>query len=104
MRLRDVAAMVRSKNAGPFLLTIDVFFDDDGSCRRITDSGAISATAIAALYGVPLEDVRIIHVPQAKAVKITIPRPLPAGDVGDNDVAGGQQFTPLLELEVGDVA
>jgi Domain of unknown function (DUF4387) len=100
MRLRDAATMIRSKNAGPFLLTIDVFFDDNDWCHRVLDSGTISAMSVATLYGVPMENVRIIHVPQASAVKITIPRPLPAGDVGDNDVAGGQQFTPLLELEI----
>jgi hypothetical protein len=33
-------------------------------------------------------------------VKITLPRPLSAGDVGDNDVAGGQQFARILDIEI----
>jgi hypothetical protein len=99
-RLRDAAAFIRSKNAGPFMLTIDVFFDDDEQCARVLSSGTISPEAIARLYPVAAGDVRIIHVAQAKAIKITLPRPFAAGETGDRDVAGGQQFAPLLDLVV----
>lgn len=100
VRLRDVAAFIRSKNAGPFVLTIDIFFDDDEQCRRVVDSGTLGPPAIAGLYGVPAAEIRVLHVAQARALKISLPRPLPAGDVGERDVAGGQQFAPLLDLMV----
>lgn len=99
-RLRDVATFIRSKNAGPFVITIDVFFADDEQARRVLDAGVLGAEVVAGLYGVPATEVVVLHMPPAAAVKISLPRPLPAGDVGDRDVAGGQQFVPLLDLEV----
>jgi hypothetical protein len=36
----------------------------------------------------------------ASAIKITIPRPATSGDIDDTDVFGGQQYGPLVDLEV----
>lgn len=99
-RLREIATFIRSKNAGPFILTIDIFFDNGERCLHVLNSEVLSARVIATLYDVAPQDVRIMHVEQAHAVKISFPRPLPAGDIGERDVAGGQQFAPLLDLVV----
>jgi hypothetical protein len=99
-RLRDIAVFVRSKNAGPFVLTIDIFFGSQADCRRVLESEILSERNIASIYRIDASSVRLIHVAQSNALKISIPRPLAAGDVGDRDVAGGQQFAPLLDLTV----
>jgi hypothetical protein len=99
-RVRDLAVFVRSKNAGPFMLTIDIFFGSTADCRRVIESRILSASAVATVYRIEASTVQIIHVAQSNALKISIPRPLAAGDVGDRDVAGGQQFAPLLDLRV----
>jgi hypothetical protein len=99
-RLRDLAVFIRSKNAGPFMLTIDIFFGSTADCRRVIESTVLSAANVAAIYRIDPSTVQIIHVAQSNALKISIPRPLAAGDVGDRDVAGGQQFAPLLDLTV----
>jgi Domain of unknown function (DUF4387) len=99
-RLRDMAVLIRSKNAGPFVLTIDMFFKTDADCRRVLDAGVLTPALVAALYKIAAGSVRIIHVPQSNAIKVSIPRPRAAGDVGDCDVAGGQQFVPLLDIDV----
>lgn len=101
-RLRDVATFIRSKNAGPFVLTIDVFFADAELARHVLDAGVLDEGTVARLYGVEESEVVVLAMPRAAAVKISLPRPLPAGDVGDRDVAGGQQFVPLLDLAVPD--
>ena len=36
--LGDLAKLVRSKNAGPFWLTIDIMFDDAEAYRRARDA------------------------------------------------------------------
>jgi len=46
------------------------------------------------------ELVSIINYDAANAIKITIPRPIISGDIMDTDVFGGQQYGPLVELEV----
>lgn len=99
-RLRDIAVFVRSKNAGPFVLTIDIFFDSAETCRAVIEGGSLAADRVAQIYRVPVEGIRVIHVLQANAIKLSIPRPLVAGDIGDRDVAGGQQFAPILDLMI----
>ena len=44
--------------------------------------------------------VSVIHYDAAIAIKITIPRPVISGDIDDTDVFGGQQYGPLVDLEV----
>lgn len=97
-RLRDVAACVRGKNAGPFIVTIDVFFPDVETYDRVVAAAVLTPDIIAPLYGVNAHVVHVIRVPQALAIKVSLPRPRPAGDVGERDVAGGQQFARVLDI------
>jgi Domain of unknown function (DUF4387) len=96
--LRSLARVVRSKNAGPLCLTLDLFFLDEPSYARAAGSPALSVSAVAALYGLPAEQVRRFDLPHLCAIKLTLPRRLCAGDPGDGDVYGAQQHGPLLEL------
>ncbi len=94
--LETVARVLRSKNAGPLSLTIDILFDDRPRYELAAQSPALSAAAVAARYGVATEEVTVITVPQALAIKIVLPRPVVAGSPGDRDVYGAQQHRPLL--------
>jgi hypothetical protein len=38
MKLKDLATVIRSKNASPFVLTIDIFFDDDEKYNLVKKS------------------------------------------------------------------
>jgi hypothetical protein len=99
-RLHELAKLIRSKNAGPFQLTIDLMFEDRQTYDRVVASGVVDAARIAALYRTPLEDVRIIPYDAAYSIKVTIPRPVVSGDLGDGDMMGGQQYGPLVDLEI----
>jgi hypothetical protein len=99
-RLYELAKLIRSKNAGPFQLTIDVMFEDRATYDRVLDSGVISAERFSELYRTPVEDVQIINYDAANAIKVTIPRPVTSGDPGDGDMMGGQLYGPLVDLEV----
>jgi hypothetical protein len=98
--LRDVARVIRSKNAKPFILTIDVLCDDLTAYARIVDGKVLTPDRIADLYGVPVADVRVIPYPAALAIKVTFPRAVPAGSRLDSDLLGAQQAVPLLTIEV----
>ena len=101
-KLKDIAQLVRSKNAGPFLLTFDFMFDKFEDYRRVRDSGAINRDLFVNLYGVAPDDVEIYNVDAAQAIKATIPRPYVQGDLEDGDSHGGQQFGPLVDIEIPD--
>jgi hypothetical protein len=100
MVLADIAILIRSKNAGPFTLTFDIMFADLASYQRVKSSGAVNPAALAALYGCPVENVRLFECDNALAFKFSIPRPLSQGELGDGDTHGGQQFVPLMNLEI----
>jgi len=56
-RIRDIAAVCKSKNAGPFELTIDVVFDEPALFERVKRTGVLGPALFARLYGVRTEDV-----------------------------------------------
>ena len=57
VRLVDVASVIRSKNAGPCELTLDIIFEDRAWYERVKAAGAIDRALIARLYRVPEADV-----------------------------------------------
>lgn len=97
----DIAAFVTSKNAGPFLLTLDVVFPDASSYARFKRLRPLTPPVVAGLYGLPASDVlKIVEFDPAFAVKVTLRRPRSAGAVGETDVYGAQQHVPLMEHEI----
>ncbi len=100
--IADLAVLVRSKNAGPFWLTIDVMFDDPQAYRRVRDSKAINRAGIARMYGRDPADIIVVNHDAALAIKVSFPRPQSSGSKYDSDVYGGQQYAPLLSLPVPD--
>jgi hypothetical protein len=96
-RLAEVCRYVRSKNAGPFWITVDLFFDGPESYGRHRDDPAIGAEAIAALYGVPAALVKRFAVDDLRVVKISFPRATPQGGGTERDMHGGQFYVRLLD-------
>jgi hypothetical protein len=99
-RLADITKLIRSKNAGPFLITFDILFADEVTFRHVVDSGIISPELFARLYQTPVEDVEFSIYPPGFAIKATIPRRIYSGDVGDSDIYGGQMYAPLVGVEI----
>ena len=100
MQLQDLAQVVRSKNAGPRRITLDVIFRSDADYQRATQSEALTAKRIAPLYGVAVDAVTVINYRLGRAIKIVVARQIMSGDPGDRDVYGAQQHAPLLRLEI----
>jgi hypothetical protein len=104
MKLYELAALIRSKNAGPFELTFDVMFDNEEAYQHVVNNNIISRAWIAQVYGVPEEDVQLFYYGPARAIKATIPRSVPSGHPFDTDVYGGQQYAPFVDLEIPPLA
>ena len=99
--LSELADIIRSKNAGPFRITLDVLFGDEARYRLVRDSGALTRETVAEAYGIdPGEITSIFSVDMANAIKITLRRPRAQCAFGESDVYGCQQHVPLLDIAV----
>ncbi len=97
--LDAIATQVRSKNAGPFWMTLDVFFTTDDDYRWVLESGVISPTAIGELYHMDPARVRIVELASLHVIKVSFPRSVVAGSFDDRDLPG-QQHVLLAALTV----
>ena len=99
-KLGEICRHVRSKNAGPFWVTVDLFFDGEETFRRYRDTPALSPQTFANLFGTNPDLVRRIPVDNLHVIKISYPRPHPQGWMQERDMHSGQQFARLLDLEI----
>jgi len=99
--LYELAKVLRSKNAGPFELTLDVIFDRKEDYFLVKNSGIISKDLICQLYNISQQDIfHIVFYDPALAFKITIKRHVDSGSIGDTDVYGAQQHAPLMRVAI----
>lgn len=98
MKIRDAARVIRSKNAGPTQVSLDLLFDDPKLYERALKAPSLRPDVLAQRFGVP--EAEVIPYPAAIAIKIVLPRRIIAGTPGDTDVYGAQQHRPLLDIEI----
>lgn len=96
--LRDLARVIRSKNAGVNELTFDLIFDHEEAYAAAKRSPALDAGPVGALL--ERELVGVFCDDTSRAIKITCDRGGVAGSAGDRDVYGAQQHRRLLDLVV----
>jgi hypothetical protein len=96
----DVCRLVRSKNAGPFWVTVDLFFDGPDSFRRYAESQALGPPTFARLFGADPALVKRFPVERLHMVKISYPRSSPQGGMVERDLHCGQQYVRLLDVEL----
>ena len=100
MRLQSLAKVIRSKNAGPCLLTLDLMLADAAAFDYVTHRIGTLRRMVAERYCRSENEVAVLPFAPALAIKITLPRDVIAGDVGDRDIYGAQQHAPLLDIEL----
>jgi hypothetical protein len=98
VKLGDLALEVRSKNAGPFWLTLEAFMPDEQT-YRIADA-LITPELISELYQIGPEPLQIFRIPELHVVKVSFPRLVVQGSLHDRDMHGGQHHVPLADLVV----
>jgi len=100
-KLSEVSQTVRSKNAGPFWITIDIFFGSHASWLRYSNCVALSKAAIGELFDVDPAQVKRFSLEPLHVLKFSYPRAVPQGGLNERDMHGGQQYARLLNLELG---
>ena len=103
LTIGDLAKIITSKNAGPHLLTIDVFFDDVNDYMTVKRSGAVNRDAVANHYQMKPEQVRVISFSDAAlGFKVTMDQRISADDYRSRDILGAQQHMPLAMLSLAE--
>jgi hypothetical protein len=98
VKLGDLALEVRSKNAGPFWMTLEAFMPDERT-YRIADA-LITPELISELYQIGSDSLKIFRIPELNVVKVSFPRPVVQGSLHDRDIHAGQHHVPLANLAV----
>jgi hypothetical protein len=97
--ITTAAKVIRSKNSGPYELTLDILFKDREHFELFRRRNIVTKKKIAALYKRPVGDIlKLVYFEPSNALKITMRRPIPSGDAGETDIYGAQQHAPLLSL------
>lgn len=99
-KVREYARYVRSKNAGPFWVTAEIFFADDKNYNLVKQSKNINAATIAKLYNTKEELVKTYFCDSIQVIKFSWPRPQSSGFKHEHDMHFGQQYVFLSEAEV----
>ena len=97
-KLGDVAQKVRSKNAGPFWVTIDIFCGTEAAFRSV--ERGLSTEALAKVLGQPSQVLKRFAMPDLNVVKISLPRPQVQGSRRERDMHGAQWAVLLAEMEL----
>ncbi|MEZ5797904.1 MAG: DUF4387 family protein [Paracoccaceae bacterium] len=98
MRVGEIAAKVRSKNAGPFWVTVDVFCGSRAAYDRLVP--ALSTAAVAQLYRQPEQLLKRFDIADLNVIKVSFPRPVVQGSRDDRDMHGAQWAHLLAEMEI----
>jgi len=96
--LRDIAQKIRSKNAGPFWLTIDIFCGSPEAYNRVTKG--LSTARVASTIGVNEADIKRFEIESLHVVKLSAPRPQIQGSIEDRDMHGASWGALLAEVSI----
>lgn len=98
MRLGEKVLKVRSKNAGPFWITIDIFCGTPQAYAEV--SAKLETRRVADLTGTPLQLVKRFDIEDLMVIKLSIPRPVVQGNRDDRDMHGAALAVLIEEMEL----
>lgn len=99
MQLGELVTEIRSKNAGPFWVTIDIFCGNNDVYENVSRS--LATETVANLYKLPVAQLQRYNLPTLHVIKFSFPRPIVQGSQGDRDMHGAQYSLLLSEFTLG---
>lgn len=96
--LGKIVEKVRSKNAGPFWLTVDIFCGSQDAFQRV--SHGLSTDRVAKLFHTDPGTLKRFDIQSLNVVKFSMPRPVVQGTVADRDMHGASYAALVAELEL----
>ena len=95
--LGEKVSRIRSKNAGPFWITIDIFCDKEEVYKYVCMN--LDNSKIAKLLRVKGQDLKRFDIEELNVIKFSFPRKIPQGHILDRDMHGAQIAVLLSEME-----
>lgn len=96
--LGEIAEKVRSKNAGPFWVTIDIFCGSAEAYRQVTEK--LSDAEVAGVLQTERQLLKRFDIPDLNVVKFSLPRPQIQGHIHDRDMHGAALGALMAEIEL----
>ncbi len=93
-----IARKVRSKNAGPFWLTIDIFCGTTDAYTQIV-TGLSTERVAQALQADPTQ-LKRFDIAELNVIKISLPRPVVQGHATDRDMHGAAWAALIAEIDI----
>ena len=96
--LGDIVSKVRSKNAGPFWATIDIFCGSKDVFSQVEEK--LSTRAVSQVLGQPSQELKRFALPDLNVIKFSLPRPEVQGSLRDRDMHGAQWAVLIAQIEL----
>jgi hypothetical protein len=100
MTIKSCSKFVRSKNAGPFWITIDVFCDNEKDYSAIKNSHNMTIEKLAIFFNTKGDLLKMFFLDDLMVIKISIPRDNPQGFRYERDMHAGQQYVSFLDYRI----
>lgn len=97
-QLGDLVQKVRSKNAGPFWLTIDIFCGSEAVFESVCDH--LDTGKVAARLGADAGTLKRFDITALNVIKISLPRPSVQGAIDDRDMHGASWASLIAEMDI----
>lgn len=96
--IRSLAQKVRSKNAGPFWITIDIFCGSDAAFEQI--SRGLENSVAAQVLDVPSQTLKRFDIETLNVIKLSLPRREVQGTTADRDMHGAALAVLIGEIVI----
>ena len=96
--LGEKVKKIRSKNAGPFWITVDVFCGDKAVYKDVRNK-LLKNSKISSLFMISEQDLNRFEIDNLNVIKFSFPRKIIQGDILDRDMHGAQLSVLLSEMK-----
>ena len=95
--LGEKVKKIRSKNAGPFWITVDIFCGDKKVYKDVRNK--LKNSKVSSLFMISEQDLNRFEIDNLNVIKFSFPRKIIQGDILDRDMHGAQLSVLLSEMK-----
>ena len=95
--LGEKVKKIRSKNAGPFWITVDVFCGDKKVYKDVRNK--LKNSKVSSLFMISEQDLNRFEIDNLNVIKFSFPRKIIQGDIFDRDMHGAQLAVLFYEMK-----